>query len=558
MASKVIVIGDANSQFPAVFSKLTTLHSKNAFSLAIIVGNLFADPTTAAPGNDEAFLDSLLNGAITIPLPTYFSLGKHALPPRVIQKLESNAGELCSNLYFLGKRTTIKTSEGIRIVALGGTLDPNVTAGLSIDRYLPFYTVDDAKALKGANTADILVTNDWPSSIMIGSKVTFNSDNEEPTSQQCITELCAKLKPRYHFSTSSDNFYEREPFFHSPTEEASDSRPITRFLSLASYNNPSKQKWLYAFSLDPTAAPPSTLPPGTTASPLLNPTKKRRALPNREDYSRFSQINNHHRSNKRQRQPPPTPSECFFCLSNPNLATHLLTSIATDTYLTTARGPLSTLDTFPQLGFPAHILIIPLTHSPTLDSIADPTARKNTYKEMQRYKGALQTMLSEKANGELGAVIWEVARAGGIHIHWQFLPVAADLVNKGLVEAAFKVEAENAKYPKFETKDIGDGTGESNDFFRVWIWSPSSSHSNGGLAEGDANSNNVKGSEKCLILPLSSNFRFDLQFGRRVLAKLLQIDRFDWKECLQPQEDENADAEAFKQAFKEFDFSVEE
>ncbi|KAI9742517.1 MAG: hypothetical protein M1835_003058 [Candelina submexicana] len=551
MASKIIVIGDVNGQFSAAFEKLAALHTKNAFSLAIVAGNLFTNPMDTSSAHDED-ITALLNGTIPVPLPTYFALGSHTLPQRVIEKLESG-GEVCSNLYFLGKRTTIKTSEGIRIVALGGTLDPNVTVGLSKDIYLPFYTQDDAKALGGAHSADILITNDWPSSIRVGSKVGFTTDQGKPTSQECVATLCSILKPRYHFSTF-ETFYEREPFFHP--EDASGDRRITRFISLAPYNNPSKQKSLYAFSLDLSTSNPVTLPPGTTASPLSRPSKKRAALPDQETYSRFSQPNNHHhRQNKRQRQPPPSPSECFFCLSNQNLATHLLTSIATDTYLTTAKGPLSTSDTFPQLGFPAHILIIPLTHSPTLEAITEPAVRASTYKEMQRYRQALHSMITTVAHRGLGAITWEVARAGGIHIHWQFLPICVDLIRKGLIEAAFKVEAENEKYPRFQARDIGDGKGEENDFFRVMIWSPSEEQSSE-ASNADASTGAPAGRETSLILPLSSNFRFDLQFGRRVLAKLLGLEsRLSWKDCSQSHEEEVADAEAFRKAFKEYDFS---
>lgn len=497
---------------------------------------------------DQANVKSLVDEKINIPLPIYFALGSHALPEAVIQKLESSAGEVCSNLYFLGKRTTIKTSEGVRIVALGGRLDFNITAGVSKDKYPPFYNEDDARALRGANTADILVTNQWPTGVRTGSKVDFASDEAEPEYQQCIADLCTVLKPRYHFSTSPNAFYEREPFFHTPTEVSPDVYPITRFISLASFGNSKKQKWIYAFSLDPNAAPPIAIPPGTTASPLSFAGKKRPALLNQESFYRFSTGDNHHRHpHKRQRAPPSTPAECFFCLSNPNLATHLITSIGNDAYLTIAKGPLSTPSTFPSLGFPSHILIIPLTHSPTLASIEE-ESRNNTFEEMNRYRNALHSMIIKFAGAELGSVTWEISRAAGIHTHWQFLPVPANLVQRGLVEAAFEVEAENQKYPTFEKKDIGDGSQEPNDFFRVLIWNPPTTGDQ--AADGKTTS---------LTLPIDASFRFDLQFGRRVLAKLLDLEnRIGWRDCGQTQVEEVADAEAFKTAFKEFDFSLEE
>lgn len=552
-----------HGRFKEVFGKISKLHAKNAFSLAIVLGDLFPEPAQAS-AEDGDNLISLLNGEITIPLPTYFTLGRHPLPQQIIDKLESSDDELCPNLYFLGKRSTTKTSEGLRIVTLGGSLDPEVTAGLSKDKHLPFHTEGDAKALHGASAADILVTGVWPTSVRSRSNIKLPEGAEEPLAEQCVADLCSSLQPRYHFSTSDPIFYEREPFFHLSKEDQPDTSSITRFISLAAYDNTAKQKWLYAFTIDPNAAPPLTMPPGTTATPFTYNSRKRQRLPDQsQSYSRFNHDNGHqnyHRSNKRARHkaPPPGPQECFFCLSNPNLATHLIASIAEDAYVTTAKGPLTTPSTYSTLNFPSHMLIIPLSHSPTLSSTTPPETKISTYKEMQRYRSALHSLLISTSKGALGAVTWEVSRAEGIHIHWQFLPVAADLIKKGLVEAAFKVEAENEKYPTFKTKAVGDGTTERGDYFRVWIWRPregaESTLNGGGPNDGDGDEK--KGEEKELVLPLSAEFRFDLQFGRRVMAKLLGLEgRMHWKDCTQSDAEEKKDAEGFKEAFKKFDFS---
>ena len=507
-----------------------------------------------------------MNGDVNIALPTYFTLGKFTLPQQIVDKLESSDDEICPNLYFLGKRATTKTSEGLRIVTLGGSLDLAVTAGLSKDKHLPFHTEGDAKALHGANSADILVTSNWPTSVRSGSNIRLPEGTKEPPPEQCIADLCSALKPRYHFSTSDQFFYEREPFFHLTKGEQPDTSSITRFISLAAFNNPTKQKWLYAFSIDPGSAPPITMAAGTTATPF-NASRKRQRLPDQqESYSRFNggndYQNHHHRPHKRtKRGPPPGPAECYFCLSNPNLNTQLITSIADDTYLTTAKGPLSTSTTYPSLNFPAHILIIPLAHSPTLSSITPPETKISTYKEMTRYRHALHSLLNSSSKGALGAVTWEVSRAEGIHDHWQFLPVPTDLVKRGLVEAAFKVEAENEKYPTFKSRDIGDGTTEKADFFRVWIWRPAEGvdATLDGNSDEDDGEGKAKGEEVSLVLPLSAEFRFDLQFGRRVMAKLLGLEgRMNWRDCGQSEGEEKRDAEGFKKAFKGFDFSLEE
>ncbi|KAA8644392.1 hypothetical protein EYZ11_002769 [Aspergillus tanneri] len=552
MASKIVVIGDVNCELREVFTKLAKLHVRQGFAFAIIVGDLFGNCSTEHELDE---VSALLKGNISVPLPTYFGLGSRPFPTRVIERIEAH-DEVCPNLYFLGRRGTLKTAEGIRLVALGGVLESDAK---STDKYHPIYTESDARALHGAHNADILITHQWPKGIRTGSKVALPDNETAPQEAQCIADLCSTLQPRYHLTTSSGFFYEREPFFHLPSEDNPDAKPLTRFISLAPYNNSSKQKWMYAFTLDPKAPLPLTLPVGATASPLPFPQTKRKPFSSqRESYHRFavdSDDHHHQRSRKRARGPPPGPDQCFFCLSNPNIATHLITSIGNESYLTTAKGPLPTSETFPSLNFPGHMLIIPFTHSPTLNSISDAESRLSTYNEMQRYRTALHSMLQHRANGTLGAITWEVSRGNGIHIHWQFLPVPSDLIRRGLVDAAFRVEAENLKYPKFESTGAGDPSSEPGDFFRVWIWDPPAEKNQ--EEEGFGEKGWV-GSEKTLLLPLDVAFRFDLQFGRRVMAKLMELERrINWKNDVQSQEQEEADAVAFKESFKDFDFTLE-
>jgi hypothetical protein len=431
-------------------------------------------------------------------------------------------------------------------------LDGTIIGGLSNEQHLPFHTVDDAKALRGANTADILLTASWPSSIRTGSKVPIPDVGIEPTGCDHISQLCADLKPRYHFSSSPSFYYEREPFFHTPTEDAPDFRPLTRFISLAAYGNPNKQKAVSAFNLRAAVDVTAPLPLGVTASPFISPkaqtSRKRRAL-YPEPYARFSRDDGNYHRHKRgrqERQPLPGPDTCFFCLSNPNLATHLVVSIGEDAYATIAKGPLTTssTNTANGLDFPAHILIIPLSHEPTLAFI-DQDGRQKTYAEMKNYKRSLQQMVAARSDDKLGSVSFEISRRNGVHTHWQFIPIPAELISKGLVEAAFKVEAENLKYPSFQSRDPGLGEGEG-DFFRAWIWSPLDEHGAQGLS-------------KTITMPFDDTTRFDLQFGRKVLAKLLVLEkRQQWRDCEQTVDEEKRDVEAFKTAFRIFDFTLED
>jgi hypothetical protein len=77
-----IVLGDVNGQLQPVFKKISTLHEKNKFSLAIVAGNLFSE--------DNDSVSDLLAGNISIPLPTYFTVGTNPLPQRIIDKIEKD------------------------------------------------------------------------------------------------------------------------------------------------------------------------------------------------------------------------------------------------------------------------------------------------------------------------------------------------------------------------------------------------------------------------------------------------------------------------------------
>jgi hypothetical protein len=534
-----VVIGDVNGQCKTVFQKLGALHAKNNFAFAIIVGSLFGD----AEAVDSADVQLLLDGKIDVPLPTYFALTKQPLPPAVAQTLENSEDELCHNLFFLGKRSVTKTSEGIRIVALGGQLDPNIVAGQSKDKYAPFYSETDAKILRGATTADILVTSDWPEDIRRRSKVEFSPDTQ-PQSQQCIADLDAVLKPRYHFSSSGNTFFEREPFFHTPSDDTDGLYPITRFISLAALGNSNKQKWIYALSIDPTASHPVSPPAGSTACPVTLSEKKRPAPEQREQalvYDDGSHGRRSHKRHKGQSRGPLSASECFFCLANENIATHLITSIGDNAYLTTAKGPLPTSQTAGNLGFPCPILLRPFTHQPTRGSMEE-EERQATYAEMQKYRVAMNNMLKSVVDEEYGSVTWEVSKSSLPHTHWQYLPVPADLIRKGLVEAAFKALAENLHWPGFKKEDVADGVEETSDFFRVLIWDPK----------------NDPAKQTSYVMRFDEKIRFHSQFGREVLAKLLRLDsRIDWRDCGQTQAEEEQDVAKFKDAFKAFDFAAE-
>jgi hypothetical protein len=541
MAQKIVVTGDINGKLSEFFTKLSALQSRQQFAFALIAGNLFADSDTITPSEAED-LAKLIKGEIEVPVTTYFSVGKRALPDTVVEKLNSSDGELCTNLIALGRKGRVKTSDGFHVVAVGGS---HHAGDDPMDSYAAIYSDKDANTAKGYNDADILITSEWPAGVRDGSKGA--RDITEPASSEALSELCTTLKPRYHFS-ASETFWEREPFFHNTDPP----RPITRFLSLAPFGNTSKSKWIYAFSLEPSSEPPQQLPAETTASPFLL-SRKRKALDTQQDSFNTMRFSNGNEprgrgGGKRRKQAgPPDPGQCYFCLSNAQCESHMIGSIGEDAYLTTAKGPLPKLTTFPDLGpsFPGHVLIIPVSHIPTISSIDEASTRAKVSAEMQKYRASLHAMLASLSKdpttdrARLGAVTWEISRSSGVHTHWQFLPVPADLIVKDLVDAAFAVEAENSSYPtKFVTSAADIADVEKGDYFKVMIWSEDVS--------------------KEMVLPLDATFRFDLQFGRRVLGKLLGLqERTHWKDCGQSKAEEEKECEAFKELFEPFDFTTQ-
>ncbi|KAL1976244.1 hypothetical protein VTN31DRAFT_2526 [Thermomyces dupontii] len=97
MLSKIVVIGNVNCALNEVFTKLARLQAKQNFSFAIVAGDLFGD---CSKEEDLKQISALLQGNISVPLPTYFTVGSHPIPTRVIEKIESD-DEVCPNLYSL-------------------------------------------------------------------------------------------------------------------------------------------------------------------------------------------------------------------------------------------------------------------------------------------------------------------------------------------------------------------------------------------------------------------------------------------------------------------------
>jgi hypothetical protein len=158
-------------------------------------------------------------------------------------------------------------------------------------------------------------------------------------------------------------------------------------------------------------------------------------------------------------------------------------SIGEEAYLTTAKGPLPLPNE--TLPFPAHILIIPFSHSPFL-GVLPAESRDTALQELNKYKQALEKMLADFG---YVAVTFEISRGHrGVHTFWQVVPVPKDKEDK--IYPAF--ESNLKKDELGQPVEIVEGAEEpEGEYFRWWV------------------------GEKGWILNLPDGGYFDLQFGRQ-------------------------------------------
>lgn len=566
MSTKILVVGAVKGQLEKAFTKIAKLHAKNEFAFALIVGNLFAAEES------DGQVQALLNDRIPIPLPTYFTVGDITLPTAVQQKVE-DVNEVCSNLFYLGRKGTLTTTEGIKICFLGGKEVQNERSlTQSIDKYSPLLLENEARSLQGAHTAHILLTNQWPSKIQSGSNVALPETAGAETQSTAVANLCATLKPRYHFTPCSSTSWRREPFVWPMNYSEDAETQVTRFEALGDVSRKSSD-WISAFAIDVTK--PATTEGAQRAAPFTTVSprgKRKRDVEN----TRFDNSSGYH-SQKKRRGPRHSydPNDCFMCLGKPQFAAEMVISIGEESFVTSLRGPLPIESTFPQLKSTGNLMIIPMYHAAD-ESAHGRRARseiESEFTEMTKYRHALQHMLLARARGDLAAVCWEVNRTGIRHFHWQWIACPQDMVGKGLVEAAFKVAAEKNDYEQFHPcapDKLLDN--RQSDYFRVWIWStkslPTNGHSTNGstaIEEADAIAASAEqtstvpsgSSEMSMYFELPTDQRFNIQFGRTVMSGLLKLEqRADWRSVPMEEGDEGRDAEAWKEDFGEFDFAM--
>ncbi|GMY36305.1 zinc finger CCCH domain-containing protein 64 [Fagus crenata] len=212
--------------------------------------------------------------------------------------------------------------------------------------------------------------------------------------------------------------------------------------------------------------------------------------------------------------------ECWFCLSSPNIESHLIISIGEHYYCALAKGPL----------VQDHVLIIPVEHSPNTVSLPPETEI-----ELGRLQNSLKRYYKNQGKS---VVFFEWVSKRSTHANLQAIPIPSS--RAAAVQDIFNLASEKLgfKFVVLSKNENSDGrkvlrTQFDKNFSFFYVELP----------DGSILSHLVEENEK-----------FPAQFGREVLAGLLnKADRADWRNCAQSKEEEIKMAEDFKSQFQEFD-----
>ncbi|XP_068652262.1 zinc finger CCCH domain-containing protein 64 isoform X1 [Aristolochia californica] len=601
VAPRFLFCGDVLGRLNQLFKRVAAVNkSAGPFDALLCVGQFFPD----SPELQGEFLD-YLEGGSSFPLPTYF-IGDYGLGAAkvlsAVSRDPSNLGfktdglRICENLFWL-KGSGKFFLHGVSVMYLSGKHS-------SDSQIIGTYSEDDVDALRALadehGVIDIFLTNEWPSGVTARADVSNGPPGltDSSSTNPKIAQLAAEIKPRYHFAGAKGVFYARDPYINEGAVH------VTRFLGLAPVGNKDKQKFIHAISPTPastmSAAEISLKPPNSTMSPYIafeqtapateflkqsqhstlesqywrfdaSQKRQQQGGPDGErlcfkftstgscqregkcNFRHDSDARDHFRkgccfdflnkgkceksecsfshsleeedgeySRKRQRlssRDAPHGRSCWFCLSSPNIETHLVVSIGESCYCALAKGQL----------VEDHVLVIPVEHCPNVVSLTQEAA-----KELQRYKSALRNYFKKQGKA---VVYYEYLPSS--HGNLQVIPIpkhkAADVCGRFLSAAKkFGVEFEvinPSSDDDVDVRKLSESLSGKSNFFYVE------------LPEGTI-----------LSLAVGEKEKFPVQFGREVLADLLNIkERADWRNSKLSKEDETKIAEDFKKRFEEFD-----
>ncbi|KAL5149419.1 Zinc finger CCCH domain-containing protein 64 [Glycine soja] len=212
--------------------------------------------------------------------------------------------------------------------------------------------------------------------------------------------------------------------------------------------------------------------------------------------------------------------ECWFCLSSPNVESHLIISIGENYYLALAKGPL----------VEDHVLIIPVEHMPSTLSMSSESEI-----ELSRFQNSLKSYCKSQ---EKEVIFFEWVSVRGTHANLQAIPIPSSKAI--MAEKIFNLAAQKLGF-EFVTKKF-DSISDGRKFLKAQI-------------DGDSSLFYAQIPGGTILLHhVEEKEKFPAQFGREVLAGLLNMaDNADWRNRKHSKDEEMKIVEVFKSRFQEYD-----
>lgn len=456
---RVLACGDVEGRLNALFSRVQTIQKKTGqFDLLLCVGEFFGTTPEA-----EAEWQQYKTGAKKAPIHTYI-LG--AASQETVKSFVSADGcELADNITYLGRRGVFTGVSGLQIAYVSGR------EALQEPAPAHCFTSKDLSALVAPLTSsskfrgvDILLTSQWPRGVW------HYGNTPEVNTKSCgsvsVADLADKLKPRYHFAALEGAHYERLPYRnHVVLQE--NAQHVSRFIALATVNNPAKKKYLYAFNIIPMKTMDASelvkQPQDVTENPYRGSTRdktdrQKTSLHSTEEEEPSHQFffdlsrnqgggfrgrgrkrhsdgdrgdGRHQGQSKQPRRHPQPSGPCWFCLASPQVEKHLVISIGTHCYLALAKGSLT----------PQHMLILPIGHYQSVVELSSEVVQ-----EMEEYKSALRSFY--RSRGERCVLFERNYRSQ--HLQLQVVPVPLDRCTTEDIKEAFMVQAQEQQMELME------------------------------------------------------------------------------------------------------------
>eukprot|EP01132_Coremiostelium_polycephalum_P009149 gene9149-11215_t len=335
-----------------------------------------------------------------------------------------------------------------------------------------------------------------------------------------IKDLTMALNPAYHFS--KDSFYfQRPPYFNGSTLTT-----VTRFLSLAPVNNEKKEKFIFAMNYQP-SKPVNT--EGATQNPFQRSQQQQQAMKKQRttidgDSQNFffgDNVNNQqqqggnrrnqqqqHQQRKRQYEE----TKCWFCLSSPDVESHLVVTIGSEAYLAFPKGGI----------VDHHLLIVFIEHKPSYVSLEDQEKQ-----DVDKFISSLKSYFDQHGKD---IVVFErnVPLKGVVnHGHLQVVPIPKNISPKVLDSFKEHGEKLNITFEEINQNDISQ-TLKEKPYFLIFL---------------------PDGKKYYANLPNP----FDYQFGRKVFVDLLNTpEKLNWKDCVLGKDKETQVTKDFRKQFESF------